>query len=101
MSKLGGDPSARLGWLWVEGDDGKQYEVPAPVARKVIWATIWAHQIVELIDNNRWPQDSRKTPHGSDWDGIGRICEHCGLLMSSAGGNECPKRITSRQDGGE
>ncbi len=50
------EPDTEL--VWVEGDDGRSYQVPAPVARKLVWASNWAGQIVALLDHNEWPADS-------------------------------------------
>lgn len=40
----------------VEGDDGCIYEVPFPVARKLIWARNLAHQMIEVLENGKYPE---------------------------------------------
>lgn len=40
----------------VEGTDGRVYEVPFPVARKLIWAQKLAHQMIEVLENGKYPE---------------------------------------------
>ena len=43
----------------VEGDDGRVYEVPFAVGRKLIWAEKLAHQMVDALENGKYPEGEK------------------------------------------
>lgn len=43
----------------MEGDDGEIYEVPAPVARKLIHVERLAYNIIGILDYGKYPDQKR------------------------------------------
>ena len=45
--------------VMMDGDDGEVYEVPAPVARKLIHVERLAYDIIAIIDDGKYPDQRR------------------------------------------
>lgn len=54
-----GDRGEDLELCKVEGDDGCLYEIPFPVARKLVWAEKLAHQMIDALENGRYPEGEK------------------------------------------